>query len=1142
MKLRLGLISLTLAIWLIQPIPGMSATISGFVGDSTALVPPHLACTSTGHENHSTASTPGAYAKPCAASAPSNSRYRVLDLSDTLSAQTSVITVTASSPPAITYGQLAPAITYTYSGFVNGDTASVITGTPVCTSTAAGLNPLPVGPYTTHCDVSGLSAANYTFQAVNGVLNVVSEPLYVTASSATITVGQPIPAITAAVTGFVNGDTRASLPSQPVCSTAAGAPGATAGTLGTYPTSCSGGAVPNDNYRFVYVGGTLTVGKPVIRVTASSPPALTYGQLAPAITYAYSGFVNGDTASVITGTPVCTSTAAGLNPLRVGTYTTHCDVSGLSAANYTFQAVNGVLNVVSEPLSVTASSPTITVGQPIPAIAATVTGFVYGDTVASLPSQPVCATSAGATGATAGTAGSYPTSCSGGAVPNDNYRFVYVGGTLTVGKPVIRVTASSPPALTYGQLAPAITYTYSGFVNGDTASVITGTPVCTSTAAGLNPLRVGTYTTHCDVSGLSAANYTFQSVDGTLTVNRAPLTVYAANATATYGGTVPVIGALYSGFVNGDTSAVLTTQPTCGAPIAGLPGATIMSAGSFVTSCAGGSAANYIITSYVAGTLTVNRATLTVYAASSTATYGGTVPIIPATITGFVNGDTAGVLTSQPTCISTAGSTGTVLSNTGSFATSCTGGAAANYTIATYVTGTLTVAPAPLTITASSPTIFYEQAVPPIDALYAGLVNGDTPATMGTDGNTAPTCTPPGGITVGQQLAEGSYPGTTCSGAVNPHYSITYASGVITVEAMHPGLQPDGSTLLLNGRTVTPAGNQVPLQELPLNAVLSPNGRNLLITDDGRRTQFIQVVSVSTGAVIQTIPYPYPSGLFVGVAYSQDGSMAYASGGGQNVIHAFKVLPTGELLPEADVPLTTSPLSNPYPAGMTTIEGRPVLAVAEESDNRVAFVNPTTGAMVSKTLVGLNPYDVVYDPNSGQLFVSNWSSASVSVLSVETHHVTTTIPVGAHPSAMVLGPDGMLYVADSNADEVSIISIATDTVVGTIPVGPYTGALLGSSPEGLAVSADGHFLYVANSGENAVVVVSLRNYGTSGIAVGRIPTAIYPTSVTLTADGRRLFVTNGTVTVPRRMLVMASTTRIPSRAHCPTFRFPRQQV
>ena len=69
----------------------------------------------------------------------------------------------------------------------------------------------------------------------------------VTASSDSMTYGGSTPTITPSYSGFVNGDTAASLTTPPTCSTAA----TSSSPVGSYPSSCSGAADPN--YTFSYV-------------------------------------------------------------------------------------------------------------------------------------------------------------------------------------------------------------------------------------------------------------------------------------------------------------------------------------------------------------------------------------------------------------------------------------------------------------------------------------------------------------------------------------------------------------------------------------------------------------------------------------------------------------------------------------------------------------------------------------------------------------------------------------------------------------------------------------------------------------------------------------------------------------------------
>jgi Lamin Tail Domain/MBG domain (YGX type)/Alpha galactosidase A/NPCBM-associated, NEW3 domain of alpha-galactosidase/Alpha galactosidase C-terminal beta sandwich domain len=89
----------------------------------------------------------------------------------------------------------------------------------------------------------------------------------------------------------------------------------------------------------------------------------------------------------------------------------------------------GSTNSVEPHLTITASSPSKFFGWPVPAITPKYSGFVHGDTPASLPIAPTCTTTANRWSPP----GRYPTSCSGAADPN--YAIdasSYVNGTLTV--------------------------------------------------------------------------------------------------------------------------------------------------------------------------------------------------------------------------------------------------------------------------------------------------------------------------------------------------------------------------------------------------------------------------------------------------------------------------------------------------------------------------------------------------------------------------------------------------------------------------------------------------------------------------------------------------------------------------------------
>ncbi len=186
-------------------------------------------------------------------------------------------------------------------------------------------------------------------------------PLTVTASSTSMTYGGTVPTITAAYSGFVNGDSSSSLTTKPTCSTVATSASPVLGS--PYATSCGGAVDPN--YAISYFGGSVTVNTATLTITAGSP-TMTYGGSVPAITAAYAGFKNGDTASSLSTAPTCSTTATSASTVAGSPYQTFC--SGAADSNYTIGYVTGALTVGKAPLTITASSGSMTYGGTVPTI------------------------------------------------------------------------------------------------------------------------------------------------------------------------------------------------------------------------------------------------------------------------------------------------------------------------------------------------------------------------------------------------------------------------------------------------------------------------------------------------------------------------------------------------------------------------------------------------------------------------------------------------------------------------------------------------------------------------------------------------------------------------------------------------------
>ena len=127
------------------------------------------------------------------------------------------------------------------------------------------------------------------------------------------------------------------------------------------------------------------------------------------------------------------------------------------------------------------------------------------------------------------------------------------------------------------------------------------------------------------------SDYSISYVAGNLIVTPAALTITANNQTKVYGAALPTLTASYSGFVNGDTSASLTTQPT----LTTTATASSHVAGSPYSITASGAVDSDYSISYVAGNLIVTAAPLTITANNQTKVYGAALPTLTASLLGL---------------------------------------------------------------------------------------------------------------------------------------------------------------------------------------------------------------------------------------------------------------------------------------------------------------------------------------------------------------------------------------------------------------------------------------------------------------------------------------------------------------------------
>lgn len=308
---------------------------------------------------------------------------------------------------------------------------------------------------------------------------------------------------------------------------------------------------------------------------------------------------------------------------------------------------------------------------------------------------------------------------------------------------------------------------------------------------------------------------------------------------------------------------------------------------------------------------------------------------------------------------------------------------------------------------------------------------------------------------------------------------------------------------LPNGWSLTSVGKQLPLGDLPLHLVMSHNKQMLAVTNNGQSTQSIELFDVKSERRYDSITIPKS---WYGLAFSDNDKYLYASGGNDNWIVKYKI-DHGKLI-ETDKYVLGKPWPNPIsPAGLAVDGKKKYLYTVGKFDSCLYVVNMQRKDIVRKIHLSGVPYACLLSPNRKKLYISLWGGQKVLVYNTHTGKITAQITVGSHPNEMCLSKDGhYLYVANANDNSVSVINTVQNKVIETLNAALYPNALSGSTSNGVALSDDNKTLYIANADNNCLAVFDVSTPSNSH-SLGFIPVGWYPTNVKVV--GENIYVTNG---------------------------------
>lgn len=429
-------------------------------------------------------------------------------VSQTFTAGKATLTVTANDV-SVVVGKSIPALSYTIIGFVFPDTNSVVSGSILLTTTDASTK--GQYPITFVSNTDTLTAANYNFNFVAGTL-------FVTGSEAQSVTFPALPSITygsANSTIKLNAISSAGSASQfPITYTWIGPAdiqGSTLTITGAGSVIVTATQEGNNTYAAATATQTLTVKPAVLTITATNT-TVPFGTLPSTFSYTATGFVGTDSTAIFGNngpafsTPATTSSAPGRYPINV-------TQGQLSAQNYTFVFVPGVLTIEQIPQTITFPE--------VPALTGSL-GNTYQLQATASSGLPVQYSATGPVTILAGgilyVNGPGTATLTASQPGNTDYAAAQpVTQSINLGLVPLVVTALSY-SRPYGAANPLLSYGFGA--GGNSVSIIPGTvigiPDVFTLATSSSP--VGTYPIAISKGSLTSSLYAFSFVSGILTV------------------------------------------------------------------------------------------------------------------------------------------------------------------------------------------------------------------------------------------------------------------------------------------------------------------------------------------------------------------------------------------------------------------------------------------------------------------------------------------------------------------------------------------------------------------------------------------------------------------------------------------------
>jgi len=314
----------------------------------------------------------------------------------------------------------------------------------------------------------------------------------------------------------------------------------------------------------------------------------------------------------------------------------------------------------------------------------------------------------------------------------------------------------------------------------------------------------------------------------------------------------------------------------------------------------------------------------------------------------------------------------------------------------------------------------------------------------------------------------------------------------------------NGTTVIPNGRLLTPMGRSIEVAPHPFGLALSRDGRIAVTANSGVSPISISIVRdiLESNPTVHQVP-PGPStdkgvlaSVFMGLAVSPDGGIVYVAGGQANRIYLFDT-GTGARLDSIDCSFSAEGKS--FPDGyigdlVLTSDGKYLYAV-DQTNFRLLIVNVDQKNVIRSVPMGRYPFGIALSPLEDKVYVANVGMFEYRKIDTieETRDFNKALKFPAFPFGSEEMKKGTRIdsldipgLGDPNVPEsfsVWVVSVK-DPFNPAVTAKIKTGVLVGEKVEGIpavggsspnSIAATSTHVFVSNGNNDNISVIDIRS-------------------------------------------------------------------